>query len=260
MESSAVGLRKGRRALKAMVAPGYEADGVAKIAPRSDWRDMGDAAHFVQFYEADDSLLNSLSAYIGKALGGCEAGIVVATKTHREGLEARLKQDGLDLGAAIDCGLYVALDADETLSTFMVDGMPDSNRFTEVVGGLISQAADGRRRVRIFGEMVALLWAEGKYDAAINLEELWNALQKTHAFSLFCSYPMSGFGGQELSHRLNDVCSTHVRVIPAESYADLVNPDERLRAIIRLQQQARSLQAEIAERQEAEDALRAVKR
>jgi signal transduction histidine kinase len=221
---------------------------------------MGDAAHFVQFYEADDSLLNSLSGYIGKALGGREAAIVVATKPHREKLDARLKLDGLDVGAAADCGQYIVLDAAETLSTFMIDGMPDPNRFTEVVGGLISRSADGRSRVRIFGEMVALLWAEGKYDAALSLERLWNDLQKTHAFSLYCSYPMSGFGGQELSHRLHDVCSTHVRVIPAESYADIVSPDDRLRAITRLQQQARSLHAEIAERKEAEDALRSVKR
>ena len=29
-----------------------------------------------------------------------------------------------------------------------------------------------------FGEMVALLWAEGNHAAAIRLEELWNDLQK----------------------------------------------------------------------------------
>jgi hypothetical protein len=46
-------------------------------------------------------------------------------------------------------------------------------------------------------------------------------------------------------------------VIPAESYADLVNQDDRLRAIIQLQQKARTLQAEISRREEVQKELKA---
>ena len=103
---------------------------------------------------------------------------------------------------------------------------------------LLAARGAGRR----FGEMVALLWADGNYDAAIRLEELWNDLQETYSFSLFCSYPMNGFGGEALAKPLSDVCAGHSQVIPAESYTALIDPDDRLRAITLLQQKARSLE------------------
>jgi signal transduction histidine kinase/CheY-like chemotaxis protein len=105
--------------------------------------------------------------------------------------------------------------------------------------------------------MVALLWAEENYDAAIRLEELWNELHRTRSFTLFCAYPMQGFGCASGARGLGDVCTTHARVIPAESYSGIADADERLRTIISLQQKARTLEAEIAERREAEERLRA---
>jgi signal transduction histidine kinase/ActR/RegA family two-component response regulator len=55
---------------------------------------------------------------------------------------------------------------------------------------------------------------------------------------------------------LNDVCAAHSHVIPAESYSAVDQPNEQLRVILQLQQKARSLETEIAERYEAEERLR----
>jgi signal transduction histidine kinase/CheY-like chemotaxis protein len=220
---------------------------------------MSESEHFVQFYETDLFLLNSVGGFIGTGLSANDACIVVATKAHRDGLDARLQSYGVDVAAASASGQYVSLDAAETLAEFMVDGSPDPVRFAGVVGGIIARAAEGRSRVRVFGEMVALLWAEENRTAAIRLEELWNELHAAHPFVLFCAYPMNGFGGRALAEPLGDVCATHSRVIPAESYTALVDQDERLRAILQLQQRARSLEGEIAERKEAEAALRSMK-
>ncbi len=230
---------------------------VWNLAPRADWSEMGETDHFVQFYEADAFLLNSLGGFIGTGLNAGHGAIIVATKEHREGLEELLRGNGLDVATASASGLYVSLDAAETLSKFMVDGSPEPRRFNEVIGSLVARLADGRQCVRAFGEMVALLWAEGNYTAAIRMEELWNDLQKNHSFSLFCAYPMNAFGGGKFVKPLSDVCSAHSRVVPAESYAELARRDDRLRAIIKLQQKAGSLQAEIREREEAEEGLRA---
>lgn len=230
-----------------------------ELAPTADWSEIGESQHFAQFYETDGFLLNALSGFIGAGLGAGDACIVVATRAHRASLEERLQTDGLDVAAARARGQYVSLDAAETLSTFMLDGSPEPGRFAAVFGEIIARAAEGRQRVRIFGEMVALLWAEGHHDAAINLEALWNKLHETHSFLLFCAYPINGFGGEALASPLGAVCAEHSHVIPAESYTALTSPDERLRAIILLQQKARLLEAEIAERRQAEDALRAVK-
>ncbi|HEX8475555.1 MAG TPA: ATP-binding protein [Pyrinomonadaceae bacterium] len=227
------------------------------LAPRTIWSEMGESEHFVQFYEADAFLLESLGDFIGTAINAGEAAIVVATKAHRGELETRLQAKGLDVTNAVECGQLVMLDAAETLSKFMLDEAPNTELFVEHIGEIIAHAAEGRPRVRIYGEMVALLWAEGNFDAAIRLEELWNDLQKTHAFALFCAYPLNGFTGESLCRGLADVCTTHSRVIPAESYTALDDSDERLREITLLQQKAKSLEAEIAERKKAEELLRA---
>ena len=226
------------------------------FAPRSDWTEMGDTDHFVQFYEADGFLLNSLSGFIGKAINSGDGALVLATREHRDGLDELLRTNGLDVVNARASGRYVSLDAAETLSKFMLDGSPDPKAFNELMGGVISSVTDGRTPVRAFGEMVALLWAEGNYAGAIRLEELWNDLQKSHSFSLFCAYPMNSLGGEKFIEPHGGVCTVHSRIIPAESYASLIDRDARLRVIAQLQQKAASLEAEVKERQEAEERLR----
>jgi signal transduction histidine kinase/CheY-like chemotaxis protein len=221
-----------------------------ELAPITDWSEMGESEHFVQFYEEDEALLNSLGGYIGMGLSLNDACIVVATKAHREALDKRLQEYGLDAFAARASMQYVPLDAAETLTMLMVDGFPDPGRFTEVIGGLVTRAASSGRRVRIFGEMVALLWEQGNTEATLYLEGLWNELSKTQPFMLFCAYSMNACGGEALADSVKDVCASHSRVIPAESYSGLASPDQRLRAIIQLQQKAVSLEAEIAKRQE----------
>lgn len=231
---------------------------VGELAPHSNWSGMHELEHFVQFYETDTFLLDSLTGFIGTGLERGDAGIVVATKAHREALDERLEAQGLDLAAARASGQYVSLDAEETLSKFMVNGSPDQALFIELVGDIINRSAHGRSAVRVFGEMVALLWAEGKQSEAIILEEFWNELGKTHSFSLLCGYPMHGFSREASAEPLHHVCTAHSRVIPAESYSTLNDADDRLRAIIMLQQKARLLEAEIAERKETEATLRSV--
>ncbi|MGB9179592.1 MAG: ATP-binding protein [Pyrinomonadaceae bacterium] len=232
---------------------------VQQLAPRLDWSTFNDPEHFVQFYESDAFLISSLGGFIGAGLVAGDACIVVATEEHRAGLEEKLLADGLNLKAACATGQYLALDAAETLSEFMVEGELEPALFSEVIGNIVARAALGHKRVRIFGEMVALLWTEGKYDSAIRLEGLWNELHQTQSFQLFCAYGMNGLGGAQFAEPLAHVCAGHSRVIPAESYTELVSEDDQLRAIIHLQQKAKSLEAEIAERQEAENRLRAVK-
>jgi signal transduction histidine kinase len=230
------------------------------IAPFAHWADDRHAAHVVQFYGDDGFLLDELSRFIGTALGAGESALVIATKEHRDGLARRLKMWGLDTTWAIAQGRYVALDAAETLANFTVGGWPDAARFAELVGGLIEtvRAASGSeaRRVAAFGEMVALLWMEGKAEAAIRLEELWNELARTYAFSLRCAYPMSSFCRKEHGDLLLKICAEHSAVIPGESYTALVSEDERLRGIAHLQQKAEALETEIAEHRLVEEKLR----
>src|SRR4029077_14537736 len=137
-------------------------------------------------------------------------------KAHRDGLSLLLKERGLDVAGAVRQGRLIAVDAAETLSRFMRDGWPDAACFASVIGGFFDQitTATGTERPRVaaFGEMVAMLWAEGKPEAAIRLEELWNDLARTHSFSLRCAYPITNFNQDEHSEPFLKICAAHSAV------------------------------------------------
>lgn len=233
--------------------------GMPALAPRYAWDTLRETEHVAQFYETDAFLLQTLRDFVATGLRTGEGVIVVATSAHREGLDLLLEESGLDLAAARAAGQFVALDAAGTLATFMQDGDPDPARFTAVIGTVVSAAARGRPGLRAFGEMVALLWAEGNHAAALHLEDLWNGLQRQHAFRLFCAYRLHGFDADDLTQSLSNVCAAHSHALPSESYSGLNIAEDRLRAIVRLQHQARLLQVEVAAHTRTEAALRVVK-
>jgi len=172
--------------------------------------------HEVQFYSDDALLLGTFARFIADALNAGDAAIAVVTESHRDGLVSRLKTQGLDVDAAIQRGRYIQLDVTETLSTFMVNDMPDAARFFEVVGALIQAAAKAAKRehsrVVACGESAPLLWAEGKVDAAIRLEQLWNELGKTFGVDILCGYALSSFRGEKDEQVFQSICGEHTAV------------------------------------------------
>jgi excisionase family DNA binding protein len=213
--------------------------------------------HAVQFYEGDAFLTEAAGEFIGTGLRTGDIGIVLATAAHRTSLEERLLADGLDVAAVRAAGRYVALDAAETLTRCMADGIPDPERFVEVIGGIVAHAAASGRRVRVFGELVALLAAERNHAAAVRLEAMWNDLRQAYPVMLLCAYPIASLGGEAFAEPLDAICAEHSHIIPAESYTTLPSLEDRLRTVAVLQQRARWLEAEIAERKHAEEQLRA---
>ncbi len=188
--------------------------------------------HVVYFYQESDSLLEALCNFVGPALGAGHAAVIIATKVHREGLQHRLTVRGLDTQKASKQGRYVALDAPEILSKILVKGMPDGARFFEVVGGTIGRTRALLKRaspeIVAFGEMVSLLWTEGKIDAAIRLEQLWNELAKKHSFSLRCAYPVASFYGEKNTQPLMRVCAEHSAVVLDENDTSFTAAESRI--------------------------------
>ena len=217
------------------------------MAPISDWTSMNRTDHFVQFYESDAFLVDSVTEYFFHGLESDAKCICIATAEHNERILQRLEYFGIDAAKAVDSGALIVVDAHEMLSKFMRQGAPDPKRFDASVGKLVRNTAGTNSVLRAFGEMVAVLWDDGKYDAAVRLEELWNSLRGERDFSLFCAYPLNGFARAGLNGQLRQVCDRHTKTIPAESYSSLTTPEERLRAIAYLQQKVEQLKAEIAE-------------
>jgi PAS domain S-box-containing protein len=215
--------------------------------------------HSVQFYFEDTALLDSLSRSIGTALGAGDAAVAIATKVHLDGLACRLKARGLDLTKVTETGRYIPWDAREALSRFVSEGWPDAIRFAEMIGNVIERAksaAEGDEpRVFAFGEMVAILWAEGRPGSALYLEQLWNDLVKKHSFTLRCAYPLKAFDREEHGEPFLKICAEHSTVIPAENFTALIDEEQRLRDITRLQQKEQALETERAERERVQKSL-----
>ena len=216
--------------------------------------------HSVQFYEQDSFLLDSLTKLIGTTLVAGDVAIVIATAEHREGLAKRLKARGLDLEVTAGLGRYCALDAAETLSGFMVHGLPKAaffHSFMEYILSSVRPTAEGKPpRIVVFGEMAALLWANGNIDAALKLEQLWNDLARSHSFQLYCAHPVKSFNQESHSQAFLDLCAEHTHVIPTEDYTALATENDRLRHIALLQQRALAAETEAARHLRAEEALR----
>ncbi len=169
--------------------------------------------HDVGLYSNDRCLVDSVTEFLGAALEGGNAAVVVATESHRHSILQSLQAQGLDIEAAIDEGRYIAADAAETVSSYMLNGMPDRARLLKAFGDLITIAAKASKakhpRVAVFGEGVDLLWARGKEEAAIQVEKLCNELIKSHDVDVLCAYSLAGVEGGMHNLAFQRVCAEH---------------------------------------------------
>jgi DNA-binding NarL/FixJ family response regulator len=172
--------------------------------------------HEVQFYSDEDRFLDTFTDFIASRLKAGNACIVVATESHRIDLFSRLQTDGVDVISSIEQGNYIPLDVSETLSRFMANDLPDPVRFLEVAGDLMEhacKAAKGKHpRVAVCGEAVGVLWAQGKGEAAIRLEQLWNEIAKAYDVDILCAYPVLDFWGEEGQGMFQQICAEHTAV------------------------------------------------
>jgi len=168
--------------------------------------------HAVRFYEDEQSLYQIASDFIGDGLVAGQPAVVIATPVHRDEIARGLEALSCDVTRMRVSGQLLMLDARETLLTFMKDGYPQPEAFHESLARAIDSVRTGRPRVtvRAYGEMVDCLWKDGRSDAAIRLEVLWNELGTIRPFSLLCGYSVGNFykhGAYE------DICRQHTHVL-----------------------------------------------
>jgi hypothetical protein len=157
--------------------------------------------HALHLYGDDAALLDVLERYIleGDRLG--QRTVLFATPERLGALAERM--DLLGLAHVLD-----GHDAAEALSQFIVDGVPDEAKFAQVVHDtLIGYTATN---VRLYGEMVAVLWREGNITGALQLEQLWNVYLSEHPVPLLCAYAQADVG----EHPQHDaVLAAHSRLV-----------------------------------------------
>ncbi len=180
------------------------------------WGEIAPNDHSVQVYESDKYFFDTLEGFVGSGFISGDSVVIIATPSHIELLNERLCNQGFDLEAMKSTDQYITLDANEVLSKFLVNNWPDEKLFNDVITQIISRAKKNDRKVRAFGEMVALLWEQGHNGATVCLENLWHELHRKESFTIYCAYPKSGFT-QEVNHSIDTICNTHSKVIDGQT-------------------------------------------
>lgn len=173
----------------------------------------GSDRHGLQVYASDASFVEGFAKFIAMGLNSGNAVMVLATEAHLQGLMREIQTRGFSLDAIIKCGSYIPLDVREALSSFMIGDRPDPSRLENTVSNLVkaaSKAPNGAtRRVLACGECAPILWKQGNPDAALRLEELWDAISHQYELKTLCGYIDGSLQEQENERIFQAISSFH---------------------------------------------------
>ena len=179
-----------------------------------------EAGHFhaVRFYEDAQSLSRMVATFVAEGFIESLPAIIIATPEHLDAIFEKLSAMSFDLDHVKRQGDLIVLDARDTLALFMVDGMPNAEKFEATMLPVIDRVCRGRQDcvIRAYGEMVDVLWKDGCEAAAVRLEMLWNQLANTRKFSLLCGYSMGSFYKDAA---FDAICHQHTHVLSIDGAA-----------------------------------------
>lgn len=174
------------------------------------------AVHSVHFYGHDEALVSRLHNIVVSSLEGGNSVLIVATEEHRAMLQAAL-QGSPSKAAKWEEERLQMFDAREMLQKFMFDGHPSDRKFADTVGQVIDRAHTAAKKeergLTVFGEMVALLWADGNKVGALELERIWNDALRRCGFHLHCAYPRWVLEDNQDNLMIKAICDEHSSVL-----------------------------------------------
>ena len=170
--------------------------------------------HAVQFYKDETSLCGIVASFLAEGFARGDPAVVIATPEHRTAIEDHLRRLSVDVDGIKLAGDLVLADAGTMLAAIVPGGVPDAVAFWSTAGSVIARVCGGRTTctVRVYGEMVDLLWKDGLETAAIRVETFWNQLANTHDFKLLCGYSMGNFYKGAALEAIKD---QHTRLVAA---------------------------------------------
>lgn len=182
--------------------------------------------HVIQLYTDDAFLTRAVTYFVGSGLARSEAAVIIATPSHADAFTKRLAAD-YDVTGALAREQLVMLDAESCLAQFMVGGTPDRVAFFALVNATLERVRSaGHDKVRLFGEMVNLLW-DHNLAATVQLERLWNEVLEDHRVCLLCAYRIDHFDRHAHRGVLHQISRCHSHFIPVEDYARLEQAVDR---------------------------------
>ena len=174
--------------------------------------------HVAAFADTEDDLVSAVALFVARGLEAGDHVVVVARPGIRRRMVEMMRRQGFDLTGTWGGRRYVELDAAHTLSLIQRNGRIDPEAFRATVLPAVEEGLAAGRSVRVYGEMVDLLWERGEVPCALGLEQCWNDLGAQLPFSLLCGYRLDAGHDASLG-QVAATCDLHSRVVPPRSYA-----------------------------------------
>jgi len=162
--------------------------------------------HIVYPYTDENLGSQAVCLFASSGIRQGEGVILIMARSHCNPINRLLEAEGFNVSSLQKAGKLTSIVADDLLSCIMVDGVLDENLFKATIGAIINRArastSNGHQsKVRIFGEMVSLLW-NANLAATTRLEELWNGVIDIYDVSILCTYALRGTAHDTLPESL----------------------------------------------------------
>jgi hypothetical protein len=169
----------------------------------------GPVDHEVRFYDTVPDLAALVGAFLAEGLLAAGVAVVAATPAHERSFDDALRRSGIDPLSARRDGRLLFIDATQVRRRLVNEGALSTDVFDELVATPIRRVAGAGQPVRVYGEIVALLWSDGLVAAAIELEGLWNEFQREVPFSLLCAYPSEAVSPPQFAGAVQQIRELH---------------------------------------------------
>ena len=170
------------------------------------------AEHKAFFYRKQQELAENVVAHVAPAFEAGSRTVLVMTRPHLQYLNRRLSESDFDPDLLRTVCLLHEIDAEECLESFTISGVLNEALFQQEISAVLTKGS--ATFTHAYGEMVDVLCQRRRYDAAIELEHMWNRLALRHPFSLLCGYNVNALGKTSPDDFLQSVCHTHSLVQP----------------------------------------------
>jgi hypothetical protein len=169
--------------------------------------------HPCHFYSDDASLTGNVARFLAPAFREEQAMVAFGTPAHLRAIEKRLAVEGHDVERARARGQYLPFDARTAMEALLEGELPAAHRFEEIIASELHRATAEFGAVRAFGEIVSLLWRDGRRQAALRLEQMWNEAIGLYPLALLCGYNVRSFTSAHDAAGVTGIIAAHTSVL-----------------------------------------------
>lgn len=133
---------------------------------------------------------------------------MIVNRDHLPLFREVMRSNGRYLDAFMKDNQLVLLDAHYALAAVCENGIPNWQHIACHTGKIVDSMKDRFFHVRVYDEMVDILWQQQDADTAARLEVLWNRLVRTYDFSLLCGYQIDDTDPSAYAGPLHVICDS----------------------------------------------------